>query len=378
MWFQKSWDQDLANDKFQEACGHDEPQWLVITQKSDADLNVNVEEEADPAFLLLYVPRSSPMKTVESVMEDFVRPRSTNVHRWNLGKLDNSEVAYTVTLMYNLEELLDFRLFRTHLRRRSTKKIKLSLFVFGSGRTQSKGTSHLFRRLPPEIREQIYKEFWIACGLERHAFIEDGVTRYSPCVTNHEAPDERRLGLARGFAKSPERVLKYPRPRYVSDARTINISLRENSGNWLYLNGGSVWHTLAAKDTNASRVYVWLDAECPLTRRLLPEFRALWEGAPAEIAPKLTVDFPCDAEDGFCAWGEVDVREQNVCSGGGGWGAVERQGPIVPRFEVVGRGRQRFNETSCGPIAFSKAKPDPPNLHQHLYSLRALLCSKVG
>lgn len=64
------------------SCGHDEPQWLVITQKSDADLNVNVEEESDPAFLLLSVPRPSPMKTVESVMEDFMRPRSTNVHRY--------------------------------------------------------------------------------------------------------------------------------------------------------------------------------------------------------------------------------------------------------------------------------------------------------
>ncbi|KAH9225551.1 hypothetical protein K456DRAFT_1766872 [Colletotrichum gloeosporioides 23] len=69
-------------DQVTNCCGHDEPQWLVITQKSDADLNVNVEEEADSAFLLLSVPRSSPTKTVESVMEDFVRPRSTNVHRY--------------------------------------------------------------------------------------------------------------------------------------------------------------------------------------------------------------------------------------------------------------------------------------------------------
>ncbi|KAE9567460.1 hypothetical protein CGMCC3_g16440 [Colletotrichum fructicola] len=107
-------------------------------------------------------------------------------------------------------------------------------------------------------------------------------------------------------------------------------------------------HTRRLAGIDAQIAVVCLDAECPLTRRLLPKFRALWEGAPAEIAPKLTVDFPCDAEDGFCAWGEVDVREQNVCAGGGGWGAVERQGPIVPRFEVVARGRQRFNETSCG------------------------------
>ncbi|KAK1848078.1 hypothetical protein CCHR01_09323, partial [Colletotrichum chrysophilum] len=239
------------------------------------------------------------------------------------------------------------------------------------------GQSHLFRRLPPEIREQIYKEFWVACGVERHAFLEDGNMRYSPCVTDHEAPDERQLGLARDFRKAPQvqwhpewflrmqspwcnhwrceelwedikegrkvdlnagqnqafmsllvsckrvydesidsfresrilnitnghtlqRLLKYPRPRYVSAARTINISLREDSGNWLYLNGGSIWRTLAAKETKATKVYVWLDAECPLTRRLLTEFRELYTGIPAEIAPKLTIDFPCDAEDGLC------------------------------------------------------------------------------
>lgn len=66
------------------------------------------------------------------------------------------------------------------------------------------GQSHLFRRLPPEIREQIYKEFWVACGVERHAFLEDGNMRYSPCVTDHEAPDERQLGLARDFKKAPQ------------------------------------------------------------------------------------------------------------------------------------------------------------------------------
>lgn len=161
--------------------------------------------------------------------------------------------------------------------------------------------------------------------------------------------ESRILNITNGHTL--QRLLKYPRPRYVSSARTINISLREDSGNWLYLNGGSIWHTLAAKETKATKVYVWLDAECPLTRRLLTEFRELYTGVPAEIAPKLTIDFPCDAEDGFWAWGEVEVQEQNACAGGGGWGRVERREAIVPKFRVVARGRQRFNETSCGYVS---------------------------
>ncbi|KAK1467808.1 hypothetical protein CTAM01_16994 [Colletotrichum tamarilloi] len=107
-----------------------------------------------------------------------------------------------------------------------------------------------------------------------------------------------------------------------------------------------------------SRIINTTPAECPLTRRLLPEFRALWEGIPAEIAPKLTVDFPCDVKDGFWAWGKVDVREQNACAGGGRWGPVERQGPIVPRFEVVARGKQKSNETSCGYVSrYDQGRP---------------------
>ncbi|KAF9874982.1 hypothetical protein CkaCkLH20_07676 [Colletotrichum karsti] len=139
-----------------------------------------------------------------------------------------------------------------------------------------------------------------------------------------------------------QRLIKYPRPRYLTEARVINISLREDSGNWLYLNGGNIWHILSEPEMKADRVYLWLDAECPVTRRLLPEFRALYSSIREPVAPKLTIDFPCDAEDGFWAWGETEVRTQTC----GGLGEVTKQKEFVPEFNVVARGRQRFNETS--------------------------------
>ncbi|KAF3807930.1 hypothetical protein GCG54_00007666 [Colletotrichum gloeosporioides] len=62
---------------------HDKPIRLIITQRSDVDLDVNVEEAAEPAALLLSVPRSSPMKTDESVMDGVKRLRCTDVHRYS-------------------------------------------------------------------------------------------------------------------------------------------------------------------------------------------------------------------------------------------------------------------------------------------------------
>ncbi|GKT84326.1 hypothetical protein Ct61P_02176 [Colletotrichum tofieldiae] len=93
-----------------------------------------------------------------------------------------------------------------------------------------------------------------------------------------------------------------------------------DSGNYLYLNGASLWHILSEQDFKVSRVYLWLDAECPVTRRLLTEFRELVNCIPSSMAPRLTIDFPCDAEDGFWAWDEVEVEtEDNGC------GAVGRR-----------------------------------------------------
>lgn len=60
------------------SCGHHKPcaaYHRSSTQKNDVDLNVNVEEGADPATLSLSVPHPSSMKTNESVMGGFKRLR---------------------------------------------------------------------------------------------------------------------------------------------------------------------------------------------------------------------------------------------------------------------------------------------------------------
>lgn len=144
-----------------------------------------------------------------------------------------------------------------------------------------------------------------------------------------------------------QRIIKYPRPRYFTHAHVINISLREDSGNWLYLNGACMWLILSEPATTAEKVYLWLDAECPVTRRLLPEFRDLYTCIPESVAPRLTIDFPCDADDGFWAWGELEVRTQTC----GNVREITKRGQFVPHFKVVARGRQRFNETSCGYVS---------------------------
>ncbi|OHW98215.1 hypothetical protein CSPAE12_02997 [Colletotrichum incanum] len=285
---------------------------------------------------------------------------------------------------------------------------------------------HYFPQLPPEIRQQIYREFWVVAGVERHVFLHNRKLMYSPCITDHTAPDERQIGVAKAFEQSgsdaevqphPEwyermtskwcnhwkcerlwedvrdgkavdahktasymslllsckwiygecnetfkeyktvtitdgqtlqRIFHCPRPSYLYEATYINISLREDSGNYLYLNGASLWHILSERDFKVSRVYLWLDAECPVTRRLLTEFRELVNCVPSSMAPRLTIDFPCDAEDGFWAWDEVEVETQNCGCGGGGTKKLEK---LVPEFTVVARGRQRFNETSGGYVS---------------------------
>ncbi|GKT79753.1 hypothetical protein ColTof4_12176 [Colletotrichum tofieldiae] len=285
---------------------------------------------------------------------------------------------------------------------------------------------HYFPRLPAEIRHQIYREFWVVAGVERHLFLHNRKLMHSPCITDHTAPDERQIGVAKAFATScsdaevqphPEwykrmtskwcnhwkcerlwedvrdgkeidahktasymslllsckwiygechetfkeyktvtitdgqtlqRVFHCPRPSYLYEATYINISLRGDSGNYLYLNGASLWHILSEQDFKVSRVYLWLDAECPVTRRLLTEFRELVNCIPSSMAPRLTIDFPCDAEDGFWAWDEVEVETEDNGCGGGRTKKLER---LVPEFTVVARGRQRFNETSGGYIS---------------------------
>ncbi|KAL2882237.1 hypothetical protein SGCOL_002506 [Colletotrichum sp. CLE4] len=295
------------------------------------------------------------------------------------------------------------------------------------------GQSTFFRQLPPEIRNQIYRHFWVSAGVERHAFLRNRKLLFSPCITDHEAPDERQIGVAKDFEKSSStaevqphpkwfkrmtspwcnhwkcerlwedirdgrevdgnktqaymslllsckriynesiesfreaktltitdgqtlhRILRWPRPKYLHQARRLNISLRHDSGNFLYLNGASMWHILSEQDSCvAESIYLWLDAECPVTRRLLPEFRELFNCVPASVAARLTVDFPCDAEDGFWAWEDgTEIEGQE-----GGGGKVKRLGPLVPEFRVVARGMQRFNETSAGYVScVDRGKP---------------------
>lgn len=76
------------------------------------------------------------------------------------------------------------------------------------------GQSPFFRRLPPEIREQIYSEFWVAVGVNRHAFLVDKKLTYSPCVTDHEAPDERQIGVASDFKKSKRNACVQSHPEW--------------------------------------------------------------------------------------------------------------------------------------------------------------------
>ncbi|KAK1975082.1 hypothetical protein LZ30DRAFT_786532 [Colletotrichum cereale] len=307
---------------------------------------------------------------------------------------------------------------------------------------QQAGQFHYFSQLPLEIREQIYREFWAVAGVKRHVFLHNGKTTYSPCITDHTAPDERQIGVAKAFEESgsdaevqphPEwykrmtskwcnhwrcerlwedvrdgkkidahktqsymslllsckwiyeechetlkeyktltvtdgntlqRLFHGPRVDYLYEATYINISLREDSGNWLYLNGASMWHMLSERGCKMTRVYLWLDAECPVTRRLLSEYRDLFNCVPPAMASRLTVDLPCDPDDGFWAWDEVEVETKKDGndgrggSGGGSDGVVGYPGhgtmwltPLAPQFAVVARGRQRFNETSGGYVS---------------------------
>ncbi|KAK2031030.1 hypothetical protein LX32DRAFT_637537 [Colletotrichum zoysiae] len=295
---------------------------------------------------------------------------------------------------------------------------------------------HYFSKLPPEIRVQIYQEFWAVAGVKRHVFLHNYEITYSPCITDHTAPDERQIGVAKAFKESgseaevqlhPEwykrmtskwcnhwrcerlweevrdgkkidahktqsymslllscrwiyrechwtfkehktltitdgktlqRIFQRSPIPYLYEATYINISLREDSGNWLYLNGSSMWYILSEHGCKMTRTYLWLDAECPVTRRMLTEFRDLFNKVPSAMARRLTVDLPCDAHDGFWAWDEVERETKKGSAGGYRDRETEWLAPLVPEFAVVARGRQRFNETSGGYVSSAdQARP---------------------
>lgn len=61
-----------------------------------------------------------------------------------------------------------------------------------------------FRKLPPEIREQIYRQYWLSAGIDRHIFLEDDDFCFAPCLADHDDPvDECQTGLEAEFDPSP-------------------------------------------------------------------------------------------------------------------------------------------------------------------------------
>lgn len=51
--------------------------------------------------------------------------------------------------------------------------------------------STFFGKLPLEIRRQIYEELWLSSGLNQHIYQKRGRFSHCPCVTDHDAADER-------------------------------------------------------------------------------------------------------------------------------------------------------------------------------------------
>ncbi|KAM0328729.1 hypothetical protein ACHAQA_005142 [Verticillium albo-atrum] len=71
--------------------------------------------------------------------------------------------------------------------------------------------SPFFRKLPLEIREQIYAEFWQCAGLNRHVYLEDDDFRFAICQTDHDAAEDScQTGLAHDFYPEPM-VQRHPK-----------------------------------------------------------------------------------------------------------------------------------------------------------------------
>ncbi|KAI1871875.1 hypothetical protein JX265_005861 [Neoarthrinium moseri] len=51
--------------------------------------------------------------------------------------------------------------------------------------------STFFGRLPQEIRDILYREFWAASGIRQHIFEQDGCITHSPCIVNPGDEDTR-------------------------------------------------------------------------------------------------------------------------------------------------------------------------------------------
>ncbi|KAH7368798.1 hypothetical protein B0T11DRAFT_67441 [Plectosphaerella cucumerina] len=344
-----------------------------------------------------------------------------------------------------------------------------------STETHHQSQSSFFRRLPPEIREQIYIQYWLSAGIDRHVFLQDGEFCFAPCVVDHDDPvDECQVALAREFPQSgppvqrhikwfrrmtslwcnhwrceealrrsirrqqrqkqrdededEERPASQGRPdklvtclplllackrlyqeslpslkRYTSltitdkdtahallikrrspipsrngarhpifaflpHIQTLNISLRHDGPDFLWMHSAALWAALSARSLpGLRRISLWLDGWEPVSRRLIPQFRDLWANVPPAVARKLSVSFPC-AADGLWAWDDVAVRVAGTGNGihpdhlahwtpdGGGAHdyppvTVLMLPPLVPEFQVVLRGWEAYTANSSGWIA---------------------------
>ncbi|KAH6693130.1 hypothetical protein EV126DRAFT_517389 [Verticillium dahliae] len=253
----------------------------------------------------------------------------------------------------------------------------------------NQGQSSFFRKLPLEVRQQIFAEFWQCAGLNRHVYLEDGDFRFALCETDHDSTDDAcQTGLAHDFYPQP-RVQNHPKcyieslpslhksatltitdkstlyalfirrhrcaihPVYafLPRLRTLNIALRAGAPDFLYIHGPALWRALAPATLPAlRRISLWLDGHEPIQRRLLPQFRDLWTRIPPSIAHKLSVSLPV-GPDGLWAWDEVEVRPWCSGSTGGTGSGVVLLPPFTPEFRVVLRGWQAFTETSAGWIS---------------------------
>lgn len=52
-------------------------------------------------------------------------------------------------------------------------------------------------RLPAEVRLRIYDEVFREAGLAQHVYVKDGRYTHTACITDHDAPDERQVEVAK-------------------------------------------------------------------------------------------------------------------------------------------------------------------------------------
>lgn len=52
-------------------------------------------------------------------------------------------------------------------------------------------------RLPIEVRQRIYDKAFEEAGLTQHIYVKEGRYAHTPCITDHDAPDERQAEIQR-------------------------------------------------------------------------------------------------------------------------------------------------------------------------------------